>query len=848
MSKNTKTEKKPLSQKAQLTIAIAIILVVAIVATIFGVNFVKEQSKLTPDSESSGSTGSSSLTISNGDFMYADEDSIGYPHTAQDWDLKTYKDGSTFGTIETDEKVIMGIINTADWDALSESSYSSILANIQNPGVYGDEAIDKEAVEDDEIDVANVYMIHAKESTTASIMSKNFSVSSMSSAKITVWLNTAQLADGSKATVMLQNSSGNAQQTSNKDGTGTQYWYAYDFEIEKVVTTENNGWEKHEFFIFNRSSSSKTVKCNIGLGNSYNGTAAEGTLFIDNVTFETVTANEYRKHFEDSANNITTSYIINATDKDNSVTETLDWTNVGTALTVTDFLNEGAASIDGEQYSPFVATDTFNLYKVDTANSVNLVKNIDGTDNLGPDYVHIYFWLRVVDGTALPQADLVDITVKDNLTDKEISSKTKIVAVEDITTDTNCGWQQYHIYVKPDKDATTAEISITVDWNIDIATEAHDGEFFISQAMFEFITDDQYTNASSSTYNLKADMSITHASTGATNGSFGQVLSVDKTQPSSWENVYAGANSLYGDGKGNTDLGLDTSKTAFAGSGVANDTPADFDDASQSYLAVVNNNATSHGYLSSSVSLSAKSVYQVSVLAKGVPYIYVLNQKLAQGEDGSRESAVIAKFEGAQANSEGFDKLLNQTQQSATNGWVRYYFIIETSQDAITINIALFNGSIDGATKTTGTVLYDQVVVNKLGSYAVAEDTDVEDAQLYKVTYSANSNGYATFMKNFTDLDGNTTEVASVTFKDKEENVISADNVQFVRLATEDDWAEMRKIPVEEEEEDVEDDTDDTTSSIDIDWGLLLSVISSIALVAALLIVVVIKIIKRKKA
>ena len=50
---------------------------------------------------------------------------------------------------------------------------------------------------------------------------------------------------------------------------------------------------------------------------------------------------------------------------------------------------------------------------------------------------------------------------------------------------------------------------------------------------------------------------------------------------------------------------------------------------------------------------------------------------LAQGEEGTREAAIIGKFEAVATNSD-MDKLLMQPVQE-NNGWVRYYFIVETA-------------------------------------------------------------------------------------------------------------------------------------------------------------------------
>lgn len=846
MSKNTKTVKQPLSIGARKAIWITAICLVAVIALTVSLGYILNNSTINPDNDGNDSSGSSSLKIPNGDFLYTKSESTSIPYEAQNWVKKTWGNSSTFGDIEDDTKVVMGVVNTNDWDNVSAALSESGLSNITNPKTHDTNGIiDQEAVSDDDIDIANVYMIATKTATNASILSDSFSIASSASVKITVWFNASQVTSG-KPSVMIQKSS--TTTASEKSGS-TQYWYAYDLEIEEYTSNGANGWQEKVFYVFNRSSSSQSVRINIGLGDVYHENVnAEGVLFIDDITYETVTANEYRTEYPNNED-VHTSYVIKATDSKATTVVDKNWsaTEIGD---VDAYLNTSAAKVNGTAYSPFVkAVDTFKLYNVGDDGQFTQDVSLAGTN--GDDYLHVYFWMRVVKGTTTPQASIVDVTV-DNVTDSNIKNLTEITNisdVKDITTDDNCGWKLYHVYVKPDQDANDAKINVTIKWS-NTGVNGHGGEIFVSDLMYEVISDTAYNNeTANSTTTVKADLNKTHATTGVTNGTFGYLDDVDGSQPESWTPVYAGSNYIYSDGKGDTATapvkGDYTNKIVKG----TDTTVSKWDDGYGYYLELNNNVATAQGYLSQSISLSAKSVYRISVLARtdgtAKPFIYLINQAAAKGVDGSREKAIIGKFENAATNSK-MDELLMQPVQE--NGWVRYYFIVETADESVSVNVALFNGSIDGVTTQTGTVCYDQVCVEQLGSYTVAEDTDNEDAKLYKVTYTEKSDsGYADlFDTYFADVDGNTETMNTIEFKDGETAI---ENVKVIRLADDDKWEEMRQIPEEEEEDDTTDDDDTTTTTEnDVDVALLLSVISSILLVACLLVVIVIKAFKKKRA
>ena len=160
MSKNTKTVKNPLTWDKR-AIWITAICVVVVVALIVVLTAILGGTTINPDNDGSNSGGSSSLTISNGDFLYTQSESTSLPYEAQDWVKKTYNDGKTFGDIEDEQNVVMGIVNTneAVW-ADVKSALSAKGIDVANPLTHSTKGvIDQAAVEEGEVDIANVYMI-----------------------------------------------------------------------------------------------------------------------------------------------------------------------------------------------------------------------------------------------------------------------------------------------------------------------------------------------------------------------------------------------------------------------------------------------------------------------------------------------------------------------------------------------------------------------------------------------------------------------------------------------------------------------------------------------------------------
>ena len=158
--------------------------------------------------------------------------------------------------------------------------------------------------------------------------------------------------------------------------------------------------------------------------------------------------------------------------------------------------------------------------------------------------------------------------------------------------------------------------------------------------------------------------------------------------------------------KGNDVIdGLVTNQTAVNGLVVRNNAENNapfYDDSEQNILKITNNVATAYGYLSSDITLSANTVYAFSVLAKtdsgAKPFFYVVRS----GAD-SRSEAVIGKIEASAgatvANDEQFGMVASSEEG---NGWARYYIVIATGDEGMTVRVALFNGSIDGSQKQQG--------------------------------------------------------------------------------------------------------------------------------------------------
>lgn len=855
MKKKTTTS-QPLSANTKMALIItAIVVLAAIILTIVLVEILKPIEK-TPAVDNPSNNGSSSLTIKNGDFAYADSAATSYPQAAQNWTrygAPTGENSTSLVAIEDSSKALMGIIDTDDekWD---EVKADLGMENLANPKTH-DETLD-----------SKVYMIAAKEATSASILSDQFSVPSNTSVKITVWLKTSGLKEGSKAVVMLSQSTTDSKQSN---------WYAYDFEITaENGEADNNGWICKEFYLFNRYSSSRSIRCSVGLGNVYGKGAndkltdeqanAEGVLFIDDISFETVTANEYRVYADGDQTN--TAYkIIENTDSEEKEFEykTLvadgkaadDGALTANALTsykeyMEDYIgyepdSEGKYDLNAYKVAaPFTQKDDFDAAEGFTIYSVsnngknhnrvglrlenNLNVKVSDTEK---DHHHFSFWVRIDQNNSLCDINIVlqkwDAAANEY---KDVETLIKEdTTSQDIADDTNNGWKKYDLYVKPSSIETELSILITlgaVDGYLETDRFVPDGTMYVTSPSYELISQKDYTNASSGTTTKKVSLVGVSASMDITNGSFNDFASAVKSQPASWTAVFAGKNAIYKDGKGDEAFvkDLDTTAAATKGTGVTNkDGAPSHSDPESNILKLVNNAATSQGYLSSNITLSAHSVYAISVLAKAEdgakPYIYLINNSF------DRANAVVAKITDV-ATKDIEDKVFGQLNQSG-EGWHRYYIIVVTGDESQTVRLGLFNGSIDGKEQPASgaTVYFDNADMVRIGTYSMEKPED-ENATLMDLTYADEGGKYTAFDK--------------LELKD-------FDNITTVQ-PTEDEWKEIRAIPEEKEDDNKNDDntTETPEEPTPVDLGLLFSVLSSVLLLAALLIVVVVKVYRNK--
>lgn len=854
-----KTATAPLSGKTKLALIItAIVVVVVIVLTIALVEILKPVT--TPDTENPDNGGSSSLTIRNGDFVYVKSQDTAFPREAQNWNRYTAPSGNdtSLVAIENSQKALMGIIDTDDekWAEVASNLADNGVSSVTNPKTH-----------DSELD-NNVYMIANKEATNASALSDSFSVSANTSVKITAWFNTSQMADGSKASVMILKSSTNIRE---------ENWLAYNFDIVKEQgSDDDNGWICKEFYLFNRNASSQSVRLSFALGNVYDKNMEEssknaaGVLFVDDITFETVTANDYRLYADGERTDHSYKIIEStASDTNDKKGEYVELQGLGTTAidktisTYDDYLSEYVANakVDGKEYAPFTKSNDFveaeagktpfTIYQLSNNGTIKTPVGLQlktpltiQSSETDKDHHHISFWARIDQKNAVAKLNVLlqkddgtgnyvtlDST-RDGADGKLFSNE---VTSQTISTDTNNGWRKYDIYIKPTSQETKITLIIALGSADGHEAEKYvpNGTLYVTAPEYEVIAQKDYSNASSGTYSKKISLVGVTASLGVTNGTFSDTANTSTSKPASWTPVFAGQNTIYKDGKGDEAFfaNLDTSADAVAGSGVVKDkalapyttvngNKVYLDDSEYGMLKLVNNNATSQGYLSSTITLSSQSVYALSVLVKtegtAKPYIYVINNSK------DRDSAVVAKMESGAANLVDDSQFAQLANDKIEGGWVRYYVVIVTGKESMSVKLGLFNGTIDGQT-TTGTVYYDQADSVKIGSYSLDESKEQsdKDAKLYAVNYTAES-GMTAYDK--------------LTLEGK-------DNVKVV-APTEDEWKEIRAIP-----EDDKKDDDNNNNNVDkkpVDLGLLFSVLSSVLLLAALLIVVVVRIYKNK--
>lgn len=830
MSKNiSATAKKGLSQNAKKALVISVICVVtAIVIAVSLILALKPvEDKFIADNNNP-SVDTSGLTIKNGNFEYVNEEKVSYPWSATNWSKYGYKAPTGSGTslsqgyttISTNNQTVMGVIDTSEenWEDVN-SDLKTLGVEITNPGIPVDSETEK-----------NVYMIHNKTDYAASIYSQSFSVPSSTSIKLTVSLKTVDVT-GAGAFAMFKYNSSSALEVSNS---GIQYWYAYQFGIDT-----KGEWQTFEFYIFNQTSSSKTIYANIGLGNIYKNETATGTLFIDDVKYDSdVTANDYRLKQETIKDeNDHTCYVIESETTDN-VTTTADMNqNSGEMSTLSNqtYMSSDVSKVDGTTYSPFLTNEEV-LYSMsnDGTNRTEVSALSDEINVEGPStnkQLHLSLWVRTIGNNAYAATNIY--LIETGSEDDHIASFSSIKAVEDISKDENNGWSQYHFYLKPGEASTSVRVLVVFGqrngYTVSQESTIANGSAYFTTVKVEEISQREYAEASTGTYVTKYDFD-TSSSMSVTNGSFDDIVTNSPGEglllPSSWTPVFAGSNLIYNDGRDNTFDGqyVDNVTVPHAPNSVTSgvylgyaDAPT-YDTSKQSVLQITNNVATSFGYLSQSITLNANTVTVISVLAKGegnaVPYVY-LYEDLTSEEDNIIYKAYTAKVSNP-IDDEKFNMLTNE------NGWTRYYFVVATGDNAKTVKLALFNGAIDASvtdgTATgvqQGTVYFDQATYTQIGTYT----RDVEGSkEADDLTYTAAS-GY-------TELD--------------ELELEGFDNVQLV---------DYRLTDVNEPEEEEEEEEEPTTpSQNNIDVALLVSIISSALLVAALLIVIVVKLFFKKKA
>ncbi len=840
MSKKTVTA-PALSENTKRAIIITAICLVAIIIISVALALILKPEPLKPAPEDPSQNPSSNLPVKNGDFALTSTDDARFPKTALNWTKYGFKapEGTShdFNAIHTTEKVVMGIIDTKqdNWSTVESDLAIENINNVTNPGVPS---------EDTQND--NVYMIATKEATSANILSDSVSIAATTSVKITFWLNTSQLKDGSTATIMIQKSTLNAK---------TENQYAYNFSVSK-----QDGWQSYTFYIFNRQTSTQYVRCSIGIGNIYGETeqTGEGVLFVDDISYETVTANEYREKADNSLPGDTTFKII---DKDETTStedpefltmKATDNGGVNTFKTSEEYLNDLT-----DKFSPFTNRDDFKkedgsatgfeIYKLSNNgtnfNEVGLrLTNtiLVQTSDTIKDHHHFSFWIRTEsfnkNKLALANIFLQEKVGENEYKDIDNGSFTLQSTSQDVENDTNNGWTKFDIYIKPS--TVQRELSLLFTFgNKDGYSESSrlpEGNMYVTSPAYELISYNEYNNANSGSNVKKISLTQATASPSITNGSF-STLGNTGTQPTGWTPVFAGENAIYRDGKGNDEIaGLNKETAAVQGSGVDKHSPVapKLDDDENNVLKLVNNENTSFGYISGNITASANTMYVFSVLAKtegnANPYFYVIDT------EKDRANAVIGSVTDKTAQTvtgdKSLDELFCKTESvKEGDGWTRYYIVIVTGKEAKTVRVALFNGSITGDVLTTDTVYYDKVEMDVAATYSLVKDTENKDSKVYNVEWKAGSDGYADLVDKINE-DTNKLEGVNVNISEP----------------TEEEWTEIRAIPEDDDKDDDDDNDASDATKKNVDLALLFSILSSVILVAALAVVIVIKIFKKR--
>lgn len=888
-----KAQRQPLSDKRKLIIIITAIVLAAVIAVSATLIVLLQPKVVTPDANDPSNNPSSSLPVKNGDFGIVGSEETTFPKSATNWTKYTYKDGDShdFEAIEVSNNVIMGIVDTDEkqWDLVTEQVKSELTKSgadaskyaLTNPGQHS--FLGKNEKHSN----SNVYMIATAKPTNAAIISDSVSVSATTSVKITVRYNSSQISEG-EAVIMIQNSS------STPNGK-EENRYAYDYHITK----KDGDWNEVSFYVFNRKTSTQYVRVSVGLGNIYTGENAQGVMYFDDIVYETVTANDYREKADKAPEGDTTYKIIEKEEETTTptVSEYLKLKDLNaTTEKAPDFTRsedkdgqKGYASStvtadDAKGYSPF--TDKDDFFKIEgegedaheVATGFGIYKLVNAGDNQKPvalelanpfslkldennyevqDYNHVSFWVRTVtkNDNALAYANvLVQRKTADgweSLDNGEFTAKTE----QNFKTDTNNGWNKYDIYLKPAK--TETEIRIVFALGNFKGYEGTDyfpeGELYVTTPYFETISSSAYTSASSSTASKKFDLTGSTAETSVTNGSFSSV-SANTQQPTGWTPAFAGQNIIYRDGRGDITVGTDLSKdkSAIEGSGTVNwreELPSDkyVDDDEGKILKLTSNATSSFGYVSSEITASAKTVYVFSVLAKvgagsttARPYFYLLQPGQ---KDVERDAMILAEVNNFyEETPDGLVFCQGDDVVYKDSGWTRYYIVYVTGAKDTTVRLALFNGSIDGTSPAAAgtTIYYDKVTMQTIGTYAMVEDEENEDAEEYIDKFTAGT-GFAD-----TAIIGKCENVNElVTALEKVLHTETA-NSDSIKQPAKEEWDEMRKIPEPDDDEEEEDPTSPTQKA-EVNLALLFSILSSVLLVAALAVVIVIKIYRQRR-
>lgn len=859
-----KTQRQPMSDRHKLIIIITAIVLAAVIAVSATLIVLLQPKNVTPKPNDPSDSISSSLPVKNGDFGLVSSDDTTYPKSALNWTRYGYKapSGNTheFETIESTADVVMGIVDTDEenWQKVTEDLAIEQITLGANPKQHN-------LPEGEKHNNSNVYMIATKKPTNASIMSDSVTVSATTSVKITVWVNTSQLTAGG-ATIMIQKSSSTPD--ANEENR-----YAYQYNIE-----HKDGWQELSFYVFNRKTSTQYIRVNVGLGNVYtneatDGANAEGVLYVDDIAFETVTANDYRLK-ADEAEEGDTSYKIIEKEETTTKAEKSSYMELSALEdTTTDIVKYTTSKeyVDKAKYSPFTTKDDFTkpedseivgdfgIYKIANDGTVKTpvalklseaIKLKLDEDNLEKqDYVHISFWVRTVsiDNNALAQANILVQEQNSanewvNLSNGDFTAKTE----QNIETDSNNGWTKYDVYLKPAKAESTIRLVFALGSvkGYEGSEFMPNGELYVTTPYFETISVTAYTSASSSTASKKFDLAGSTAETTVSNGSFSSV-SANTKQPTNWTPAFAGENVIYRDGKGNDSVGtgLSTDNAAIEGSGIVRwDTVFDnyVDDDEGNILKLTSNAKSSYGYVSGDITVSAHTVYVFSVMANitkstgaaASPYFYLLQS----GVD--RDKAIVAKVDNVYSTTTVNGEIFCQADSIYKDtGWVRYYIVYVAGDKDTTVKLALFNGSIDGLkpAEEGSTVYYDKVTMQNLGTYAMVEDEENEDATEYVVKFTVASDYSDTALGKAENVDEVlaaikevSSEIASVQPDDEE-------------------WTEMKKIPEDKDDDKDDEPTTPDTPKNEVDLALLFSILSSVLLIAALAVVVVVKIFKKRR-